>query len=131
MAGLLVSLGNIVALGTLLFRIDSMYKKASSEYQDLMSIIESTQLCVESTRYSIESIYHSLPAIHRVSLGQAVAGVRDVAVAISNDFEPTFSNPASQDNTVWAMPIYQEYLMRLEIRLCFEALLRARESKVI
>lgn len=85
MAGLPVSFGDIVALGTLLFRTYNKCKKVSSEYQDLANIIESAQLCVESTRYSVENIYQSLPAIHKASLGKAVAGVRDVAVAISDD----------------------------------------------
>ena len=85
MAGLPVSFGDIVALSTLLFQTYNKCKKASSEYQDLASIIESTQLCVESTRCSVESIYQTLPAIHKASLGKAVAGVRDIAVAISDD----------------------------------------------
>lgn len=52
MAELSVSFSNIFALGTP--HVRKKCKKASSEHQDLASVIESTQLCVENTRYSIK-----------------------------------------------------------------------------
>ena len=80
-----VAIGDIIALGTLLFKTYEKCKRASSEYQQLANVVECTRLCVESVRASIEKVYPTLPDIHKRSLGQAIFGLRDVAVTISDD----------------------------------------------
>lgn len=80
-----VAIGDIIALGTLLFKTYEKCKKASSEYQQLANMVECTQLCVESARASIEPIYLTLPDVHKRSIGKAVIGLREVAVNISDD----------------------------------------------
>ena len=85
MSGLPVSIGDIASLCTILYQTCNKCKNAPSEYQGFARIIESNQLCVKSTRLSIEDIYDDLPKIHKICISNAIARVRDVAVAILDD----------------------------------------------
>ena len=82
-----IAVGDIISLGSLLFKTHEKCKRASSEYQQLARVVECTQLCFESARASIEKVYPTLPEIHKRSLGQAIVGLREVAVAISDDLD--------------------------------------------
>lgn len=80
-----VAIGDIIALGTLLFKIHEKCTRASSEFQQLANILKSTELCVESARASIENVYPTLPDVHKRSLGHAIVDLRDVVVVILDD----------------------------------------------
>ena len=82
-----LSPGDVITLGTLLFKTYQKCKSASAEYQDLARGIQSIQYCVQSTQCSVNNIYHDLPEIHKVSLGTAIAGLRDVVTSISDDLD--------------------------------------------
>ena len=80
-----LSVGDIIAVGTLLFNTYNKCRDAPREYRDLARITHSVYLTLESVRCAVEPVFEALPSIHKLGLADAVFGIRAIATDISKD----------------------------------------------
>ncbi|KAF2239852.1 hypothetical protein EV356DRAFT_511167 [Viridothelium virens] len=80
-----VSVGEIIAVSSLLWNTYQKCKEASREYNDLASLLNGIFLTLSSVRCAIEPIFDTLPTMHKATLGDTLHGLRSIAIDISLD----------------------------------------------
>ena len=80
-----ISVGDIIAISTLLFKTYNRCKDASRELRELSNLLNSAYLNLESVRHAVEPVFSSLPYTHQVNLANSLFGIRAIATDISND----------------------------------------------
>ena len=81
------SVGDIIALSTLLFQIYQKCREASREFNNLANLLKSVHLSLQSVRCAVEPIFEALPATHKASLADAIFGLRKITTDISVDLD--------------------------------------------
>ncbi|KAL9088890.1 MAG: hypothetical protein Q9165_005947 [Trypethelium subeluteriae] len=80
-----VSVGDIIAVSSLLFNTYQKCKEASREYNDLASLLNGIYLTLSSVRCAVEPIFDTLPTMYKATLGDTLHGLRSIAIDISLD----------------------------------------------
>ena len=87
MASFGFSIGDLIAIGTLLYQTYAKCKDASGEFQSLVGVLQTAQLLVESVRNAIEDVYGDLPHIHQRSLANVMAGLKVTLLGLSKQLD--------------------------------------------
>lgn len=87
MASFGLSIGDLIAIGTLLYQTYTKCRGASGEYQSLAGELHTTRLILDSVRNAIEDVYSDLPQIHQRSLANVVAGLRATLLGLSRQLD--------------------------------------------
>lgn len=74
-----ISIGDFIAISTLLKKLCTDCKNASDEFNDLSQFVESSRYAVDSARYSVENVFDDLPWVHKQSISSALWGLHGVA----------------------------------------------------
>ncbi|KAN0103248.1 hypothetical protein V8E51_011561 [Hyaloscypha variabilis] len=81
------SIGDFIAVGTLLATTIRKCKTASTEFEELSQILQTTWYCLEGARNTLDDVYEALPAIHRASLASAMTGLKNVVTNIDLELD--------------------------------------------
>ena len=112
------SIGDLIAVGTLLTTTIQKCKTASSEFEELSQILQTTWHCIESARNTLDDVYQVLPAIHQASVVSAITGLKNVVTNIDLEL----------DRYVGLTPTGMQ-LLKLQFALLTDP--RVAESKII
>lgn len=74
-----ISIGDFIAISTLLKKLCTDCKAASDDFHDLSQFVESSRYAVDSARYSLENVFDDLPSVHKQSISSALWGLHGVA----------------------------------------------------
>jgi len=81
------SIGDFIAVGTLLTTTIQKCKSASSEFEELSQILQTTWYCIEGARRTLDDVYQSLPAIHQASVASAMTGLKNLVTNIELELD--------------------------------------------
>lgn len=81
------SIGDFISVGTLLTTTIQKCKTASSEFEELSQILQTTWYCVDGARNTLDNVYQVLPAIHQASVASAMAGLKNVVTNIGLELD--------------------------------------------
>lgn len=79
------SIGDFLAVSSLIITTVEKCKSASKEFADLQAILHATYSAVESARYSVADVYDRLPTVHKWSIANAIGGIRDIVNDIAQE----------------------------------------------
>jgi hypothetical protein len=81
------SVGDFIAVGTLLATTVRKCQAASKEFQELSHILQTTSACAESARSTLESIFDQLPTIHQNAVACALIGLRNLIMDLNSELD--------------------------------------------
>lgn len=74
-----ISIGDFIAISTLLKKLCTDFKATSDDFNDLNQFVEFSRYAVDSAHYSLENVFDDSPPVHKQSVSSALWGLHGVA----------------------------------------------------